>query len=488
MFRPRGHHAVRLVGALGDEVVDEHADVRLVAREHDGLPSFESERGVETRDEPLRRRLFVSAAAVDLTREIQSADELALEGGQKGGRVYAIVLDGVGVFGKTAMREPGHGAIHRLLDVVRQRTAHALDVHLVAVQPLGLDEDLMPLLVAETHDLVLDGGAIARSYAADAAVVKGAAVNVGEDDLVSAGVGVSEPAGLFLKCRDLGHERKPVRVLAELDLHLVKVDGITVNARGSARLEPPHGQTQPKQTCGEQVCGRLTGRTRTLGILPYDDLATEIYARREDDRVREDLLAVRELHAACRAARDKHFRSLALPHRERRHGAQSVHDHPLIERLVLLPSQGKDGGTFGRVEHLDLDEGFVRRKSHLPAEGVYLAHEMSLRGAAYRGIARHHRHRAETEAQHESTVPRPRTGESGFHARVSAAHNDDVVLVLLHVWFLLFSRFCGMCCRGFVQEPRGDERNSLAEARSLIYPRRTWRRWRPQRPRWRSCP
>ena len=251
VFRPRGHHAVGFVRTLGDEVVDEDADVRLVAGKHHLFPSFQPQRGVEPRHEPLRRRLLVAAAPVELTRKVQPGEEFAFQRGVKGGGVNAVVLYRVGVFRESAPREPGDGAVHRLLHVMRQRTAHALDVHLVAPEPFGFDEYLMPLLVPEPHDLVLYGGAVAGTYAAYAPVVERGTGDVLHDDRVRALVGVGEPAGLFRKAPDLGHKGEPVRIFAELYLHLVKVYGIAVYARGRARLEPPHGEPELQKAVRE---------------------------------------------------------------------------------------------------------------------------------------------------------------------------------------------------------------------------------------------
>ena len=176
----------------------------------------------------------------------------------------------------------------------------------------------------------------------------------------------------------------------------------------------------------------MSGRTGTFGIFSYDDLAVEIDARGENDRVGEDLLTVRQLHAAHRAPGYQHFRTLSLTQSKPFRRAQSVHDHALIERFVLLSAQRKYRRPFCGIEHFDLHERLVRGERHLAAERVYLAHQMSLGGTAYGGIARHHRNRAEIKTQHKRAVPLSGACERGFHAGVPAANDNDLEFVVFH--------------------------------------------------------
>ena len=74
MLGARGEHAIRLEASLGDQVVDEDADVRLVAPQLERrLASARAMRRVDPGDESLRRGLFVAGRAVDLPGEKQSA-------------------------------------------------------------------------------------------------------------------------------------------------------------------------------------------------------------------------------------------------------------------------------------------------------------------------------------------------------------------------------------------------------------------------------
>ena len=71
--------------------------------------------------------------------------------------------------------------MQRRLHVARQRGRDAVRVDRVVVQPLGLEEDLVPLALGEAHDLVLDRRAVARPDAGDLPRVHRRAVQVGAD-------------------------------------------------------------------------------------------------------------------------------------------------------------------------------------------------------------------------------------------------------------------------------------------------------------------
>ena len=75
----RGEHAVRLCRAAGHQVVDQHANVRLVPPEHKGrLPITSGERRVEAGDEAEARRLLVARRADDLPRQVEAAARLGV--------------------------------------------------------------------------------------------------------------------------------------------------------------------------------------------------------------------------------------------------------------------------------------------------------------------------------------------------------------------------------------------------------------------------
>ena len=74
MLGAAGEHAVGLGGGLGDQVVDQDADVGLIAAEDEvGSAACDVLGGVDAGDEALAGGFFVAAGAVDLAGEEQAA-------------------------------------------------------------------------------------------------------------------------------------------------------------------------------------------------------------------------------------------------------------------------------------------------------------------------------------------------------------------------------------------------------------------------------
>ena len=118
-------------------------------------------RGVDARDQSLRRRFLVARRAVDLAGEKQSADTLGFEPARQLRRLDEVVFDGVAGTKQHRVLEPGQ-RVHQLgLHVARQAHRKAVDVDLARVDPFGLEENLVPLLVRETDDLVFERGSSA---------------------------------------------------------------------------------------------------------------------------------------------------------------------------------------------------------------------------------------------------------------------------------------------------------------------------------------
>src|SRR3990172_10431880 len=87
----RGEHAVRLVGTLGYQVVNQDADVGLGAVERDRFFPLHLQPSVDARHEALASSLLIAGGAVDLTGEEKSLNVLGFERMEQFGRVHEIV-------------------------------------------------------------------------------------------------------------------------------------------------------------------------------------------------------------------------------------------------------------------------------------------------------------------------------------------------------------------------------------------------------------
>src|SRR4051812_1977772 len=95
MLGARGKHAIRLEASLRDQIVDEDADVRLVALKFKTALATNGERRIHPCDEPLCGCFFVTGRPVDLSGKEEPSHTLRLQPAGQLGRLDEVVLDGV---------------------------------------------------------------------------------------------------------------------------------------------------------------------------------------------------------------------------------------------------------------------------------------------------------------------------------------------------------------------------------------------------------
>ena len=190
VFGATGEHAVGLGGSLGNEVIDQHAEVRLAARRHPGLQVAGGARRIQARQQSLCGGFFVAGGAVDLAGEIEPAEALGFERGTQVARIEIVVLDRIAGPREVRLFEAGNAAHELLLDVERQAGRDAVRIDLVGVQAFRFDEDLVRSALGKTLHLVFDRGAIPGAGAFNDAGVHRRAVEPCADDFVGALIGV----------------------------------------------------------------------------------------------------------------------------------------------------------------------------------------------------------------------------------------------------------------------------------------------------------
>ncbi len=98
--------------------------------------------------------------------------------------------------------------VHEIrLQFARQRHRKTVHINLPRVDAFGLEENLVPLLVREAHDLVLERRAVARTDAANLPVEEGRAIDVRPNEIAHAIVGVQQIA-IDLWTVDAGRGRR----------------------------------------------------------------------------------------------------------------------------------------------------------------------------------------------------------------------------------------------------------------------------------------
>ena len=149
------------------QIIDHDRHIAVGAIQRSRLASKDSCRRVHARYQPLRGSFFVAGGAVDLPRTPQPRHIPQFQAWPQGARIDVIVFDRIAGYHHLDGLKPFHAPHHRKLDFAGQRRADAIGIDEVRVQPFGLQENLVPIPIGKTVDLVLDGGTIARTARAD---------------------------------------------------------------------------------------------------------------------------------------------------------------------------------------------------------------------------------------------------------------------------------------------------------------------------------
>ena len=140
VFRAGGHHAVRLVGALGDKVVHQRTDIAFAALEDQRRLALELQRGVYACHKALHGGLLIAGRAVKLPGAVQALHGLGFQRRPQGQRVDAVVFDGVGRTHHLGPLQSRHTAQHTKLHFLRHGGGEALNIHFLRVQPHRLNK------------------------------------------------------------------------------------------------------------------------------------------------------------------------------------------------------------------------------------------------------------------------------------------------------------------------------------------------------------
>ena len=284
-----GEHAVRLVHAFADQVVDQHANVSLITPRQPGVARplglcAGLQSGVHPGEQALRGGLFVTGGPVDLSGEKQTRNLARLKAALERARVKVVVFNGVAGAQDMGVFQTLHAAHQRKLDIKWQAGGNAIGVVLVRRQTLGLQENLVAFLVGKAVDFVLYAGAVARAHALDLSSEHGAAVQPAADDGMRLRVGMRDPAGQLRRVlAGAAHETEHRQLrthaaghtVARLFLAAREVDAAAVNAGRRTGFEPPLWQLQLFEPRTQTPCSGVARATGAVMIQAHMDLAVQ---------------------------------------------------------------------------------------------------------------------------------------------------------------------------------------------------------------------
>src|SRR6266581_759253 len=184
IFRARRVQPVWLTHRTCHQVIYQNTDIGFMSPQHKGSLSTHIQRRVNTRHNPLRRRLLVAGCAIDLTRQEKACYRFRLHGRKQLLWRYIIIFHGITHAHHLNVLQRGNTTQHGQLHILRQAGIHPLNIDSTRTPAFRLQENLVRNFIGETHDLIFNGRTIARPNTLDNSRVKRRAMEVVANNLV----------------------------------------------------------------------------------------------------------------------------------------------------------------------------------------------------------------------------------------------------------------------------------------------------------------
>ena len=157
---PGCHHPIWFMTFFCHKIIDQNTDIPLRTVYNDLLFSKYFPCCINTRYKPLCCCLLISRTSVKLSSAEQPADLFKFQRRIKLSGINTIIFDRIGITDNLCMLQPRYTSIHFILNILRKRTGHSSDIHLIGVKPFRLNKYLMAIFVCKFHNLILNGRTI----------------------------------------------------------------------------------------------------------------------------------------------------------------------------------------------------------------------------------------------------------------------------------------------------------------------------------------
>ena len=289
----------------------------------------------------------------------------------------------------------------------------------------------MAVLPCKADDLILDGGAVARTDALDHAAVERAALDVVQNDPVRLRVGVGDPAFHLVVHGRIGQEAEGLQLMvrvAGLAFQLREINAAPVDTGRGAGLEPAQRQARRLQALGQGIGGVHSVRAGGIPRIAHKDLAAEVGAR-GDDHTFGPILAVQLGHNPLHmAVLHLDGDDLRLMDGQTRRQFQRMFHIFVVALAVGLDAQRMDRRALALVQHPALQIGGVRRQAHHAAESIQFTYQRPFCGPANAGVAGHIADGIQAHGEHRRLRAQRCSRMGRFNARMACADHNDVII------------------------------------------------------------
>ena len=431
VLAPAGHHPVGVHDALGDQIIHQGTQIAGVPGQDELFLPQGVTGGVQSCQQTLRGCFLVAGGAVELPGTVQAPDMLAFQCGFQAGGVYTVVLDGVGRAHDLNVLKALDAAVKRVLHIFRQAAGSALQIHFLGVLPTGLHKDGVALLARKPHHLILNGGTVPGADALDHTAVKGAALDVIQNDLVGGGVGVGDPALHFIVHRRVCQETERLQLavrVAGLALQLGEINAPPVDTGRGAGLEPPQGQARRFQALGQGVGRVHSVRAGGIPRIPDKNFAAQVGARGNDNTLGPIFPVELGHHALDSPLLHLDGNDFRLMDGKAGRQLQRVLHIFVVSLAVGLDAQGVDGRALTLVQHPALQISSIRRQAHHTAKSVQFTHQRTFCSSTDAGVAGHIADGIQTHGKDCRLCPQRGGGVGCLNAGMARPDDDNIII------------------------------------------------------------
>ena len=162
-------HPIWLVDPLIDKVVDQNADIGLVAPKNKRILSRKPQNSIHPSYNALCRSFLVTCRTIYLPGQEEIVYNPGAQRVMQVLRIKVIVLDSIGRLEEDGILQPLDSMNGILLNFQRKRGRKTLKIILRRSPTLRFQEKLMRILIGKSTELVFDAGAVPRTLAMNTA-------------------------------------------------------------------------------------------------------------------------------------------------------------------------------------------------------------------------------------------------------------------------------------------------------------------------------
>ena len=344
------------------------------------------------------------------------------------GWVEEVVFDGIAWTIHDEVSETRHATQCFDLHIHWQRRTESIQIHLVRRLPLRLEEEHVLVAVGEGVELGFDAWAVARTYTLNLSIEERGVGKACSQHLVHLGSGVANPARQLLQFARHVHVGEAVVVrVAILLLHQREIHAALVDPHRGARLHASAADAMLRDGFREQWRSRFCDASSREFVAPDVHQSVEEGASGNHHAFRSEFCTKESFNSLNFSVFNDDFLYLVLPNVEIFRVFEDASPSPDEFLSIALCSWTPHGWSLRAVQHSELQSAAVGHDSHLSAQCVNLAHNLTFCNSAHGRIATHLRNLVHVHRDEASLCAHPCCCRSRLTSSMSCSHYENVV-------------------------------------------------------------